>query len=167
MFSTFANSVIVSKYISAQKQLLRFCLYCSATEKTNKGKPWICMPSHFLTWLNWIIAQSFWSKVISNYLWHCYNTHCGCNREPVKLLDTSFLCDSALGLWQLHNNLITPKLLLFYSYCLSFTLQALVIMPFSTIDMPVPWPGWPGFAVKNCFLCQFTVVAVFYSDSFD
>lgn len=76
MVSTFANTVIVYKYISAQKQLLWFCLPYSVIEKKNKGKSWICMPYHFLTWLNWIIAQAFCSKVISNNLQHCYNTHC-------------------------------------------------------------------------------------------
>lgn len=38
MVSTYANTAIVSKYISAQKQLLWFCLSYSVIEETNKGK---------------------------------------------------------------------------------------------------------------------------------
>ena len=38
MVSTFANTVIVYEYISAQKQLLWFCLFHSVIEETNKGE---------------------------------------------------------------------------------------------------------------------------------
>ena len=101
MVSTFANTVIVYEYISAQKQLLWFCLSHSVIEETNKGKSWICMPLYFLTWLNWIVARFFLffapksfpimcgtvtMCIVKDFMWMQQS-----NRESVKLTQSVFL----------------------------------------------------------------------------